>query len=151
MSNLITNLINADDSYIYDVEFTHPDYSPAFYKVFGQTSLEATWNDILNTAYIAELAWGIWEKYNLSGFYHTMKITLKQHYDDKAYDVVIFEGGRYELQELAEKADAEASAEEEEEWEEVDLYEEYRQNTHCDTYGVCGGTFCPNYWKCNGK
>lgn len=23
-------------------------------------------------------------------------------------------------------------------------------NHHCDTYGVCGGYSCPNYFKCNG-
>ena len=23
-------------------------------------------------------------------------------------------------------------------------------NCPCDTYGMCGGPSCPNYWKCNG-
>ena len=27
--------------------------------------------------------------------------------------------------------------------------EEYAGNMHCDTYGVCGGTSCPNYHKCH--
>lgn len=26
----------------------------------------------------------------------------------------------------------------------------YYSNCHCDTYGVCGGVNCPNYFKCNG-
>ena len=25
----------------------------------------------------------------------------------------------------------------------------YELNNHCDTYGVCGGISCPNYWDCH--
>lgn len=25
----------------------------------------------------------------------------------------------------------------------------YESNCHCDTYGVCGGTSCPNYFTCH--
>lgn len=31
----------------------------------------------------------------------------------------------------------------------LDDYDEYLGNMHCDTYGVCGGYNCPNYFKCN--
>lgn len=37
----------------------------------------------------------------------------------------------------------------------VDTYEDetieddYSSNMHCDTYGVCGGMGCPNYFKCH--
>lgn len=27
-------------------------------------------------------------------------------------------------------------------------YREETSNCHCDTYGVCGGYSCPNYWSC---
>lgn len=30
-----------------------------------------------------------------------------------------------------------------------DYYGDYSGNMHCDSYGVCGGTSCPNYFKCN--
>lgn len=27
----------------------------------------------------------------------------------------------------------------------------YESNAPCDTYGMCAGTSCPNFWKCHGK
>lgn len=36
--------------------------------------------------------------------------------------------------------------------EELDKYsDDCESNCHCDTYGVCGGISCRNYWTCNGK
>lgn len=29
--------------------------------------------------------------------------------------------------------------------------EDYSGNMPCDTYGMCPGTSCPNYFKCQGK
>ena len=29
------------------------------------------------------------------------------------------------------------------------IEDDYSSNMHCDTYGVCGGTGCPNYFKCH--
>ena len=38
----------------------------------------------------------------------------------------------------------------EDEWEDTtDLG--YESNCHCDTYGVCGGPSCPNYFKCQAQ
>lgn len=37
----------------------------------------------------------------------------------------------------------------EEEDEDGDYFEGYAENMPCDTYGMCGGTGCPNYWKCH--
>ena len=30
-------------------------------------------------------------------------------------------------------------------------FEGYAENMPCDTYGLCSGTSCPNFWKCQGK
>lgn len=35
-----------------------------------------------------------------------------------------------------------------EEYEEFDD-DDYSSNCHCDTYGFCGGTSCPQYWQCH--
>ena len=32
-------------------------------------------------------------------------------------------------------------------WEESEI--DYLSNMHCDTYGTCGGTGCPNYFRCH--
>lgn len=40
----------------------------------------------------------------------------------------------------------------EEDYFEGEDYEDgYASNMPCDTYGMCGGTSCPNFWKCHGK
>lgn len=28
------------------------------------------------------------------------------------------------------------------------LEDDYSSNCHCDTYGFCCGTSCPQYWQC---
>lgn len=37
--------------------------------------------------------------------------------------------------------------EEFEDWDDID--DGYSSNCHCDTYGFCGGTSCPQYWQCH--
>lgn len=38
----------------------------------------------------------------------------------------------------------------EEEPEDWDEDYDYSSNCHCDTYGICGGYNCPNYFSCQG-
>ena len=100
MNELITNLIDAESSYIYDVEFTHPDYSPAFHRVFAQAREGISLRELESLAYNAELARGIWERYNHYRFYHEMKITLTLVFDGKPYTMEVFNGGLYDIAEL---------------------------------------------------
>ena len=44
--------------------------------------------------------------------------------------------------------DAMCCEDEEDEWDEDDYG--YESNCHCDSYGICGGTSCPNYYSCQG-
>ena len=39
----------------------------------------------------------------------------------------------------------------EEDYFEGEDFEGYAGNMPCDTYGLCGDTSCPNFWKCHGK
>ena len=39
----------------------------------------------------------------------------------------------------------------EEDYFEGEDFEGYAGNMPCDTYGLCGGTSCPNFWKCHGN
>jgi hypothetical protein len=114
MNNLITNYIDAENSYIYDVELTHPDYSPKFCRVFAQTAEDITYRELDSPAYTAELVRGIWNKCNASGFYHEMKVTLTLVLEEKPLVVTFFEGGLYDISELEERARKEAEEEEEE-------------------------------------
>ena len=104
MNELIVKLIDAESSYIYDVEFTHPDYSPAFHRVFAQAREGISLKELGSPAYNAELARGIWNRYNGYGFYHEMKITLTLVLEGKPYTMEVFNGGLYDIAELEESA-----------------------------------------------
>ena len=51
------------------------------------------------------------------------------------------------LDEWAENGISAPAPDNEDEWYEDD---DWASNYPCDTYGMCAGTSCPNYWKCNG-
>lgn len=46
-----------------------------------------------------------------------------------------------------------SECEDDEDFEDYEDYEDYYHdfygNYHCDSYGVCGGTSCPNYFECH--
>lgn len=56
-----------------------------------------------------------------------------------------------EMEKLVEEAVCESVAEEIEEgiWDDDDYG--YSYNCPCDTYGMCGGTSCPQFWQCHSK
>ena len=79
---------------IYHVELNHPDTGSEFHRVFIDDEGEApsifadeeVWND-----YTKQMLKKIWEKFNSSGYWHTMTVHSEQVVDGKVYTPTICE------------------------------------------------------------
>lgn len=87
-----------------------------------------------------------WQRYEGStvldhGLMETARLMATAHGDD---NVVLVDGSLDDGEEL------DIWSDDYDEYYEVTDDDLYGGNMHCDTYGVCGGHSCPNYFRCQG-
>jgi hypothetical protein len=94
---MIKEIINAEKTIRYELKFTHPDYGSNYVTaivVFDDDDDDETdfYLDNLRT-YLK-----LWERYNWSGFYHTMTVERTDVWiDDTVTHRTHFEGSKYDL------------------------------------------------------
>ena len=85
-----TNNINVIDNSlftleVYDVEFTHPDYSGLYTQCAISVYNPNQENSTIDNYEKADIIKAIWNKYNDSYFYHEMIVSTKIILDDEMY------------------------------------------------------------------
>lgn len=94
---MIKNIIDAEKTIRYELEFNHPDYGSKFVTaivVFDDDDDDETDFHLEDLRTYLKL----WERYNYSGFYHTMKVEMTVVWlDDTVNHIQCFEGSKYEL------------------------------------------------------
>lgn len=94
---MIKEIIDAGTTIRYELKFTHPDYGSNYVTaivVFDDDDDDETDFYINNLKTYLKL----WERYNRSGFYHTMTVERTVVWiDDTVTHKVCFEGSKYEL------------------------------------------------------
>lgn len=82
------------ESYLprFTVEFQHPDIGVEIHTFYIEYSedVERLFNDSDRPSrFNAELKRAVWEKFNSSGYWHTMTLTAEQVFDGEVYSTII--------------------------------------------------------------
>lgn len=93
---MIKNIIDAEKTIRYELEFNHPDYGSKFVTaivVFDDDDDETDFHLEDLRTYLK-----LWERYNHNSFYHTMKVEMTVVWlDDTVNHRQCFEGSKYDL------------------------------------------------------